>query len=208
MTGKFIVFDGLDGTGKTTFIKMLSEYLESKGFKVSVTAEPTKGPSGVLIREILGGAKKASQEELAALFLADRIAHNSELDELINEGNIILCDRYYYSSFAYQADSDTMGWIMDMNLNCPKIRVPDLALLFDSPPELCLERINKGRIGQPLEIFENLKSLNAIREKFALIEKILNESGRNENIVRIDSAPKLEVVFEEILKAVNSLLGI
>ena len=107
MTGKFIVFDGLDGTGKTTFIKMLSEYLESKGFKVSVTAEPTKGPSGVLIREILGGAKKASQEELAALFLADRIAHNSELDELINEGNNPLRQVLLFL-LAYQAD--TIQW--------------------------------------------------------------------------------------------------
>lgn len=207
MTGKFIVFDGLDGTGKSTFIKMLAEHLQNNGYKVSITAEPTKGKIGLLIREILGGEEKASQQEMAALFLADRIAHNEEINELLEQGYIVLCDRYYYSSFAYQSDEETLSWIMDMNLNCPSIRGPDLCLLFDSEPELCLQRISAGRSGQKLEIFENLKSLNAIREKFRKIEEMLKESGKGENIVRIDSSPPLNEVFEVILNTVNSFLN-
>lgn len=207
MTGKFIVFDGLDGTGKSTFIKMLAEHLQDKGCKVSITAEPTKNKWGLLIREILSGVQKASQQEMAALFLADRIAHNEEIDELLQQDYIVLCDRYYYSSFAYQSDDETLSWIMDMNLNCPGIRVPHLCLLFDSEPELCLKRIKAGRSGQQLEIFENLKSLNAIREKFSKIEEMLNKSGRGENIVRIDSSPPLDEVFEVILNTVNSFLN-
>ena len=90
---KFIVVEGLDGTGKTTQIKILAEYLKSKGADVEITAEPTAHPTGKLIRRILSGEVPATPWSLAALFLSVRIVHNTNsedgIETLISEGKTV-----------------------------------------------------------------------------------------------------------------------
>ena len=121
--GRFIVFEGIDGSGKTTQIRLLAEHLKRAGRKVHITAEPTTSVSGGLLRDALCGARKRSPGELAALFLLDRINHNvcpvNGIEKLTSDGYDVICDRYYYSSLAYQGRQTDYRWVADMNLNCP-----------------------------------------------------------------------------------------
>lgn len=130
----FIVFEGLDGSGKGTQISMLAKRLESEGAKLAITAEPTQFATGGLVRDALGGLTRRTQSELAGLFLADRIAHCSNpvsgIGALLKDGCTVICDRYYYSSFAYQGMDTDLKWVMDSNLNCPDIIKPDVCVFW------------------------------------------------------------------------------
>lgn len=107
MRGKFIVVEGLDGSGKGTQTALLCAYLKSQGRNVYPTAEPTESVTGGMIRDVLSGARQRTSSELAALFLADRVAHNMNpvngIEKTLEAGIDVVCDRYYYSSIAYQA---------------------------------------------------------------------------------------------------------
>ena len=129
----FLVFDGMDGSGKTTQMNLLADRLRAEGVPVAVTAEPTASPDGKRLRQALSGAVAAGAEELATLFLLDRIGHNlaqDGIDACLRAGVTVLCDRYYYSSIAYQGgdDSARMAWVCRMNLDCPAVRRPDACL--------------------------------------------------------------------------------
>ena len=103
---KFIVFEGIDGAGKTTQIKMLARVLEEHGISCHITAEPTEYPSGKKIREALSGRLPATPLEMAEMFASDRAIHNVHEGDGINAclsaGKTVISDRYYYSSLAYQ----------------------------------------------------------------------------------------------------------
>ncbi len=106
MEGKFIVIEGLDGSGKSTQIRLLAERLRSLGREVFETAEPTPSATGGLIRDALSGFTRRTGAEIAALFMADRVAHNvnpiNGINVMLAQGRDVICDRYYYSSLAYQ----------------------------------------------------------------------------------------------------------
>ena len=97
--GRFIVLEGIDGAGKTTQAELLEAYLKGQGRRVWRTAEPTPFPTGVALREALGGKVKKTECEMATMFVLDRIAHNVHPTEGINaileSGQDIICDRYY-----------------------------------------------------------------------------------------------------------------
>ena len=156
--GKFIVFEGIDGSGKTTQINKLCEYLEQKGRKVYVTSEPTISLTGGMLRDALSGVSKRTSCEMAAMFVLDRIFHNVNtkwgIEKMLDDGYDVLCDRYYYSSLAYQGSETDFEWVKSMNLNCPEIRTPDACIFLDLTPEESLERISNSRA--TTEIYENL----------------------------------------------------
>ena len=106
MTPKFIVFEGIDGAGKTTQIKLLAENLAKIGVESYITAEPTDMPSGKIIREALAGRLPATCAEMADMFVRDRVIHNKDeekgIDPHLDRGITVISDRYYYSSLAYQ----------------------------------------------------------------------------------------------------------
>ena len=142
--GRFIVFEGIDGAGKTTQIERLAARLRAEGRKVTITAEPTVSVSGGLLRDALGGLQKRTACEMAAMFVLDRIFHNVNPDgigAMLDAGYDVICDRYYYSSMAYQGSQTDFAWVKDMNLNCPEIRHPDLCIFLDLSPEESLARI-------------------------------------------------------------------
>ena len=104
--GRLIVLEGIDGAGKTTQASLLEAHLRAMGREVFRTAEPTPFPSGIALREALGGKVKKSECEMATMFVLDRIAHNIHPTEgiraILDAGMDIICDRYYYSTLAYQ----------------------------------------------------------------------------------------------------------
>ncbi|MBE6576992.1 MAG: dTMP kinase [Ruminococcaceae bacterium] len=204
MKGRFIVFEGIDGSGKTTQAKLLAEYLEGQGKKAVLTAEPTKLPTGKALREALGGKVKKSECEMAVLFVQDRIAHNivpeDGIEALVNAGVDVICDRYYYSTLAYQGQSTDYAWVKSMNLSCPEIRKPDLCIYIDLLPEQSLERISKGR--DSVEIYENVETLTKVRDKFL---SVIDDLSATDNIKVINGYRTPEEVAAEIQKTVNAL---
>ena len=204
MRGRFIVFEGIDGSGKTTQARLLAKRLEENGKKVVMTAEPTDLPTGRALREALGGKVKKSECEMAVLFVEDRIAHNiapdSGIEALLEAGAWVICDRYYYSTLAYQGQSTDYAWVKSMNLDCPQIRKPDLCIYVDLLPEQSLERIRKGR--ESVEIYENIETLSRVREQFL---SVINDLKQTENIRVIDGYRSVEEIFADIYSIVSSL---
>ncbi|MBR3768787.1 MAG: dTMP kinase [Clostridia bacterium] len=205
---KFIVVEGLDGTGKTTQIKILSDYIKSKGREVEITAEPTSHPTGKLIRKILSGEVSATPWSLAALFLSDRIIHNTNsedgIEKLLSEGKTVISDRYYYSTFSYQGHETDLNWAMDMHFKCPEIRRPDLVLFLTMAPEKCIERIRANRPDEAIEIYENTESLTKISRQFDTVFQKLKDS---ENIIYIDADGTIEEVSERLFSAYDKYCG-
>ena len=205
MAGRFIVLEGLDGSRKSTQITLLAQALQAQGRKVHCTAEPTSSATGGLIRDTLSGSYARSGAELAALFLTDRIAHNVDpvrgFRRLLREGWDVVCDRYYYSSFAYQGLSTDLDWVLDMNLNCPDLAKPDLCVFLDVDYRSCKERLDQDRAS--LEIFErDPEQMNETRRLF--LEVFRRLEGR-ENIRVVDANRSAGEVAEEILQLVNAL---
>lgn len=154
-----IAFEGIDGSGKTTLSTRLHRDLISRGVKSHWTAEPTDGPVGKLIRQILGGSVAVDPRTLALLFAADRMEHTIFLTDLENKGYVIIIDRYLLSSLAYQGSELPIGWVREINRWA---LLPDLVIYLDLDPVLSLKRIG-GKSG---EIFHSLERLRSIRSKY------------------------------------------
>ena len=201
--GIFIVFEGIDGAGKTTQVNLLAQNLASLGREVSLSAEPTTLATGKAIRRALSGEEKKSECEMAAMFVLDRIAHNinSEIGirTLTERGTDVISDRYYYSSLAYQGTATDYEWVKSMNINSPEIRRPDLCIYLDLLPEESLERISRGR--ETVEIYENLEKLTAVRAKFLSVVEDLRRDG--ESIYVVNAARAAEDIAKEIFEIVK-----
>ncbi len=205
MEGKFIVMEGLDGSGKTTQLRLLEEHLQKRGQVVDVTAEPTVSALGGMLRDALCDYTHRSSCEIAALFMADRVQHNVNpvwgIQKLLGLGHTVLCDRYYYSSMAYQGSLCDWDWVADMNLNCPEIRKPDLCIFLDVDYARSLERMQSGNRTY-LEIYENAESLLKTRQSYFRAFEQLRE---RDNIVIIDAARSVEEVAAEVMAAADAL---
>ena len=203
--GRFIVFEGIDGAGKTTQIELLTKRLQAAGRRVYRTAEPTESVTGGLLRDALGGISKRTPGELAALFVLDRIFHNTNpvngIETMLAQGIDVICDRYYYSSLAYQGCETDEQWVRDMNLNCPEIRRPDVCIYLDLTPEESLKRISNGR--ESVEIYENLEKLTDVRASFYYAIEDLRKDG--EQIFIVDASRSLEEISDEIFNIVSSI---
>jgi len=200
--GRFIVFEGLDGSGKTTQIKLLEKRLTDMGRRVFLTAEPTVSLSGGMLRDALSGVTKKTPSEMAAMFVLDRIFHNvnpvSGINKMLEYGYDVICDRYYYSSLAYQGSETDFGWVRDMNLNCPDIRRPDLCIFIDLDPAVCVERIAAGRT--TTEIYEKREILETFRRKYL---EIFEDTG--DRVAVVDGNGNAEEVAERVASAVSEL---
>ena len=194
----FIVFEGIDGAGTSTQIKRL---VNSEPEKYIATAEPTGGATGKFLRQMLAGDFKVDEKTNAYLFAADRCEHifgKGGVKELCESGRIVVSDRYFFSSLAYQSVS--CGLELPMLLNSP-FPLPEYLFFFDINPEISLARVN-ARNGKK-EIYENLDAQKKIA---ALYEKVISmyESDaklREEmKIIRIDASKTIDEV-EEIISS-------
>ncbi len=198
--GRFIVFEGIDGCGKSTQIMHLKEHLEKAGRRVYLTQEPTISASGGTIRDALAGITKKTPCEMAALFAVDRIFHNvnpvNGIEKMLDDGYDVICDRYYYSSLAYQGSETDFDWVKSMNLDCPDIRKPDLCIFLDLTPEESLSRISRGRAST--EIYETEEKLTKFRARFFEVFEMLRDS---DNIEIVSAFGTIEEVSARIIEA-------
>lgn len=202
----FVVFEGLDGSGKSTQIDLLKEKLEAAGHPCLVTAEPTELPSGRLIRDVLEHRRVAHPQTVAALFAADRIQHLHEPETgilaTLEKGTTVIGSRYYFSSLAYQADCADIHWIAELNKQAKATRPADITFFLDLPPEVSMERIQKNR--DQIDLFENLEKLTAVRAAF---NKAFEYWGdEQETIVRIDATQSVEKIAAIIWSHVKASL--
>ena len=194
--GKLIAFEGIDGTGKSTQIEMLASFLRWRGLTVVTTREPTDSSYGRRIRELYVDRGSCTQEEELELFIADRRKHVRELIEpQLAAGTIVLTDRYYFSTAAYQGAAGLdMEDIFVKNSFAP---APDLVILLTMAPEVSIKRIQEGR-GEKLNDFEQLDQLREVATRFA--------SFSDPCIQRFDAAQDRVQVQEKIRTAVSALL--
>ena len=196
---KFIVFEGIDGCGKSTQLQRLSEALRARGRAVSATAEPTDGEWGRSLRRFLSGKEARTDAELAALFVLDRLEHNRAIGASLAAGEDVICDRYYYSTLAYQGSVCDYSWVRHMNCASPDIRHPDLCIFLDLTPEAALARI--GARGEAREVFEREETLTRVLNTFLQIFADLDD-----RVAVIDASGTPDEVAERVLAAVLPIL--
>jgi len=210
--GKLIVIEGVDGAGKTTQIQRLADNLTADGYEVFVTSEPTckavnHAPTAVggIISDVLKGKIEMSASSMAALFLADRVLHNTDgefgIKSLISRGVCVICDRYYYSSCAYQGLDSDLDWVIGQNINCPDIIRPDVCVFLDLDPETASMR--RQTRGEEIEIFERPEvKTSTVRDKFLRVFEKLSD----DNIKHVDADGTIDEVALRVLSAVRSVL--
>lgn len=201
--GNFIAFEGIDGSGKSTQIRLLSERMKAEGICCYTTMEPTDSPIGSLIHQIMTGRIKTDNKVIAALFAADRLDHLlNDVDGIvhkINEGITVLTDRYYFSSYAYHSVDMPMDWVIKANEQSSNILRPALNIFIDIDPDTAMERIAKNRFHQ--ELFEKKSRLIQVREKYLEAFEKLKDI---ENIVIVDGNRNEREIAEEIWKEIIS----
>jgi dTMP kinase len=212
-SGRFIVLEGVDGAGTTTHTRLLAESLRAQGRAVRPTREPTDGPIGTMIRQMLsgrlvvpglGGPRPPSWGTLALLFAADRLDHlEAEIDPNVRDGVIVLSDRYVHSSLAYQSlsaggDDATRAWIQTINAQA---RQPDLTIVLDVPAEVTRAR-RRARSAQ-----DDLYEEDTLQARLVAFYATIESYFPGERIVHVDAHRAVDVVAAEIRGLVNDTLA-
>ena len=197
----FIVFEGIDGAGTSTQIKKL---IERDTTRFVPTAEPTSNETGKFLRRMLGGEFTVDEKTNAYLFAADRCEHifgKGGVQELCESGKIVVSDRYFFSSMAYQSVS--CGEELPKLLNSP-FPLPEYLFYFVINPEISLGRVNAR--GEHKEIYETIEKQKKIAAQY---EKVISEYEKNAaetgmKIIRINAADTIEniskIIWENISK--------
>ncbi|MFH1278718.1 MAG: dTMP kinase [Candidatus Eisenbacteria bacterium] len=200
--GLFIAFEGLDGAGTTTQARLLADRLESEGFPVHLTKEPSEGPVGNLISLVLKRRLVSPSvgrpldpfpdELLALLFAADRIDHlHAEILPKLREGTVVISDRYLLSSYAYQSLGCDLKWVREVNAHA---LLPDITFLIDVPAPVCIRRIEKAR--WETELFGGLDKLVVVRKNY--LRLAASPIGESMNVIRLDGEKEIRQIQKEI----------
>lgn len=202
--GAFIVFEGIDGSGKSTQISLLNKKLAEYNIKCYTTMEPTDSPFGSLIHQIMIGRIKTDNKVIAAMFVADRLDHLindvNGIVHKIREGTTVISDRYYFSSYAYHSIDMPMEDVINANEVNGKILRPTVNIFIDTSPDIAIERIIKNRYNQ--ELFEKKSRLIQVREKYM---EAFEKRKDIENIIIIDGNRSVDEIAEDVWNSVTGL---
>jgi dTMP kinase len=194
--GAFICIEGIDASGKTTQAHRLVRNLRRRGLDAVYTTEPSTGEIGKLIRDhVLNRKKRVPVAVEALLFAADRVDHvEKEIKPALQKGKIVICDRYVYSTLAYQGAADLdLNWIEQINQFA---LVPNMALFLDVSLEVVIERMQSK---SKKSVMETLKNQRRVCEVYLKMVK----EGR---LMRIDGNKPVNAVAAEILRDVVEFL--
>lgn len=202
-TGNFIVFEGIDGSGKSTQVQLLKNRLARMGVPFYATFEPTDSPIGSLIHQMMTGRIVSDNKVVAALFVADRLDHLlnplNGVCAKIQDGISVISDRYYFSSYAYHSVDMPMDWVVAANSQSAELLRPSVTVFIDVDPEDAIRRIAKTR-SQP-ELFETRERLISVRKKyFEAFEKLRD----SENVLVVDGGRDPRAVEAEIWEKISA----
>ncbi len=199
---RLIVLEGLDGAGTTTQARRLVDHLRAQGIQAHSTREPSDGPIGKLIREMLTGnhaipGQSLSQSTFGLLFAADRLDHlQREVEPQLASGVTVVSDRWYHSSLAYQGTGADRDWITTLNA---RARRPDLTIFLEVRPHVAAaRRVAAGRVD---ELFEDIKMQEAVAAGYKATFAELAVLG--ERIETIDGEASQDAVFAAIVNLVG-----
>ncbi len=198
-----IVFEGLDGAGTTTQAELLAQQYRKSGSKVLLTCEPTNSDIGKLIRQILRGNIRITPRSLAFLFAADRDNHlYNALNGIVtaaDKGQIVISDRYFFSSLAYQSIGAPYNEVEIINSFFP---FPEIVIYIDTPPDVCINRIANR------EVRDDFETLEFQEKVYNLYEKAFCEMPKNSHLFRFDGTMDIAVLEREIFSAVSQIISI
>lgn len=196
-SGSLIIFEGLDGSGKSTQLKLLAALLRERGFDLVETREPTDGEYGRRIRAMASSGEKVSPETELEWFFADRREHVQRvIRPALAKGQIVVSDRYFLSTVAYQgARGLDARKILEMSE--AEFPIPDLVLLLEIDVAAGLDRVT-ARGAKREEVFEEASFLSQVAQEFARIERPY--------LARINAARAPDAVFEDVRRAVREKL--
>jgi dTMP kinase len=208
----FVVVEGLDGAGTTTQVERLVERLRQSNRPATSTREPSDGPIGALLRQMLSkrvvapsgddGVEPIDDDALALMFAADRIDHlRAEIEPALDAGRAVVSDRYYPSNFAYQGDVEgddvRFDWIETLN---QRARTPDLIVFLEASADLCLERLaERGR----RDIYEHRRQLERLEHAYDHVFDRLEDDGPP--VLRCDASRSRDALTDTITEAVLAL---
>lgn len=203
----FAVFEGIDGSGTTTQLKILKEryfsYYQKNEPPVFITFEPTDSQIGKLIRKALAKEINLQAETIARLFSADRCEHlygkEGILDQ-IHQGKAVFSDRYLFSSLAYQGQDVDEKLAYELNKTFP---LPEFLFYFDINPDLSMDRVNK-RIGNK-EIYEKLDFQKLVKTQYSKMLDFFAHEHPQMQIITIDASKNIEEIAESIWRIAQFL---
>jgi dTMP kinase len=209
--GRFVVLEGIDGSGTTTHVARLAERLRTNNRTVRTTREPSDGPIGTLVRQVLTGrivvpgGRAPNWTTMALLFAADRMDHvEAEIEPWVAGGGIMLSDRYDASSLAYQSVSSGRGgseaveWIRSLNSFCAR---PDLTIVLDVNSDEAARR--RDARGEAAQLYEQ----NEVQRALAVFYRDLAKHLPKDRIVIVDGGGTIGDVHERIYKTYRGAFG-
>jgi dTMP kinase len=205
--GKFIIFEGTDGCGKTTQTELLRRRItEYTGAPCLFEREPdSRNIVGAVIRSALYGGVKISPRSMAYLHVADRLEHIEFMLPLLESGSHIVCDRYYLSNMAYNSGEGlSVEDVYELNRPCAEALSPDAIVYLDVPPEVTRARRAADRASE--EIYDADEKQKRIRNNFEMALGCVAKAEGEQKIIRINAARTFEEVSDEIWDRVRALL--
>ncbi len=199
-SGLFICFEGIDGSGKTTQARLVVERLCSLGYDAVYTTEPTRwSEPGKKLRESFFAPTRLPIEDEFRLFLEDRILHvKSEVIPLLNAGKIVVTDRYYFSSVAYQG-ARGLDWQYILHENEKIAIVPNLVIFLDLPVSVALDRIASKRM-EGVNTFEKEESLRKVKGIYLLLAERFPRL-----ISKLDATKEISEIQKSVLRLIIQL---
>jgi dTMP kinase len=201
--GRFIVFEGLDGSGTTTQVARLGQRLTEAGISTESTKEPSNGPLGAMLRQAIDGRVRLDPVSMALAFAADRTDHvfneHNGVAKLLADGHWVLCDRYVLSSLAYQPNERMdQRWLEEVNAFAIE---PDMTVFLDADPSVCMDRI--AARSSTDELFHDADLLTRVRENY---QRVIDGGRALGELLVVDANRSIDDVTESVWAGVGAHL--